>query len=313
MMGRRFLYIILFSLFLLTEGFCQDTSFTHQGKYLMLKEIVLQKGLDVPSFLMKLKDDTSFYKAFKLLRTLNYKAINDIRMLDRKGNVKAYLKSNTEQKIETGCRTMQVLETTHYGDFYEKDGAYNYYTASLYAALFFTKGKICGESDIVGNTFFDVNNKRGMERHKEQLKMLFFNPGVSVPGIPFIGEKITLDDPQVMKRYDMLVDYEVYNGEPAFLFHIKMKAGLPFYERNKVVIDEMRTWFAQEDFAVLGRVYQMKYATALYDFDVAMEVEMKRFDNKVVPSVLRYNGNWDLPFRKREHGMFTATLYDFKR
>jgi hypothetical protein len=57
----------------------------------------------------------------------------------------------------------------------------------------------------------------------------------------------------------------------------------------------------------------MKYATALYDFDVAMEVEMKRFDNKVVPSVLRYNGNWDLPFKKREHGMFTATLYDFKR
>ena len=313
MMGWRITHIALFVSLFYCKAFSQDSSVTHQGKYILLKEIVIQKGLDVPSFLLKLKDDTSFYKAFKFLRTLNYKAINDIRMLDRKGKVMAYLKSNTAQKIDGGCRTMKVLEEEHHGDFYASDGSYNYYTASLYASLFFTKGDVCGETDVVGANAFNIRDKKGVERHKEQLKMLFFNPGVPIPGIPFMGEKISLEDPQVLNRYDMIVDYELYNGEPAFLFHIKKKGGLPFYERNKVVIDEMRTWFAQSDFAVLGRVYQMKYATVFYDFDVMMEVGMKRFENRVVPAVLRYNGNWDLPFKARERGIFTATLYDFMR
>jgi len=26
---------------------------------------------------------------------------------------------------------------------------------------------------------------------------------------------------------------------------------------------------------------------------------------------MRYNGNWDVIFKKRENGIFTATLFDF--
>jgi hypothetical protein len=32
----------------------------------------------------------------------------------------------------------------------------------------------------------------------------------------------------------------------------------------------------------------------------------------LVPSMLRYNGNWKAVFKKRERGVFTATLFDFK-
>jgi hypothetical protein len=43
-----------------------------------------------------------------------------------------------------------------------------------------------------------------------------------------------------------------------------------------------------------------------------MEVKMTKFNNEYVPSLIRYNGNWKAIFKKRERGVFTATLYDFQ-
>jgi hypothetical protein len=310
-MIRVILLFISFSFFNLSSIIAQDSSVLYEGRMIQLKEIVIRQGMDVPSFLERLRDDTSFYKSFKYLRTLNFKAINDIRMLDKKGNLKASLNSTTSQIITSGCRTMQVLEEKTTGDFYNDNKDYNYYTAALYASLFFTKGKVCGQTDKVGNVAFNINQKKGIDRRREQLKMLFFNPGVPIPGIPLMGEKIALFDPDVTDRYYMKVDYETYRGEPAFLLHIIKKEDLSYFQKKKVVIDEMKTWFAQSDMAVLGRTYTMTYGTALYDFDVIMEVQMSRLGNRVVPSLLRYNGNWDMPFKKRERGVFTATLFDF--
>ena len=307
----RTLSLMMFCL-LVSRLSAQDSSVLHEGRMIQLKEIVVRKGIDVPSFLQRLKDDTGFYKSFKYLRTLQFNAINDIRLLDKKGQLKASLKSTTSQHISSGCRTMEVLQEETTGDFYDGDKNYHYYTAALYASLFFTKGKICGETNVVGDAAFNIQQKKGMDRHKEQLKMLFFNPGVPIPGIPLMGDKISLFDPEVTARYDMNIDYDIYQGEPCFVLHIFKKEGLPLSERRKVVIDEMKTWFAQSDLSVLGRTYQMAYGNVLYDFDVLMEVKMTRFGNTVVPALLRYNGEWDVPFKKKERGVFTATLSDFR-
>lgn len=308
----RAFYLLLCCLASCSLLLAQDSSVLHEGRLIQLKEIVIRKGIDVPSFLQRLKDDTGFYKSFKYLRTLHFKAINDIRMLDKKGNLKASLKSTTSQFIVDGCRTMDVLEEETTGDFYDADKKYTYYTAALYASLFFTKGKVCGENDVVGKHAFSIREKKGMDRHKEQLKMLFFNPGVPIPGIPFMGDKISLFDPEVTARYNMQIDFDTYLGEPAFVLHILKKEGLSYTEKKKVVIDEMRTWFAQSDLSVLGRTYKMAYGNLFYDFDVMMEVQMSRVGNRVVPALLRYNGEWDVPFKKKERGVFTATLFDFR-
>lgn len=58
---------------------------------------------------------------------------------------------------------------------------FNYTTPELYAGLFFTTGKVCGEDNIVKGRVRTTSNKKGMEKHKEQLKMLFFNPGKKYP------------------------------------------------------------------------------------------------------------------------------------
>jgi hypothetical protein len=62
---------------------------------------------------------------------------------------------------------------------------------------------------------------------------------------------------------------------------------------------------------IVARNYDISYNAGVYDFDVKMEVVMTQFGNLTVPATLRYNGTWDVAFKKRERGMFTATLFDF--
>jgi len=265
----------------------------------------------VARFINQVKNDTTFYKAFRNLHLLGFTAWNDISVKDKKDKIKASLQSKTKQIRSHGCRSMQVLDAISTGDFYAKDSSYNYNTAELYAGLFFTKGTVCGETNIVKGIDFNPRAQSGMEKHKEQLKMLFFNPGKKIPGIPFIGDKIDIFDPDRAKYYDFLIDYGDYDGQSCYIFSIKVKNDLSGEEKNKIVIDSMITWFLPKTMEVMARNYDMSYNAGVYDFDVHMEVQMTKFGNYLVPRLLRYIGNWDVVFKKRERGFFTATLFDF--
>jgi len=281
------------------------------AKMISLSEAIIRTDLNVPRFMDRVKNDTTFYKAFKNLHMLGYTAWNDIRVKDKKGNLKASLSSKTKQVRSNGCRSMEVLHEKTTGNFYDDDGGYNYNTAELYAGLFFTKGSVCGESNIVRGVDFRPRSQSGMDKRKEQLKMLFFNPGKKIPGIPFIGDKINIFDPDKADKYDFGIDYGDYEGQSCYVFSIKVKPDLSGGEKNSIVIDSMVTWFDAKTMEVLARNYDMSYDAGVYDFDVHMEVQMTKFGNYLVPKLLRYIGNWDVVFKKRERGMFTATLFDF--
>lgn len=293
--------------------FSQDTSEIEVlGRETVLAEVVIRNGLDVNKFLQRVKNDTTFYKAFRTLRILGFTSLNDIRMLEKNGKVRASLYSKTRQNRANGCRTMEVLEQQTSGDMY--DGReLNYYTAELYAGLFFTNGKVCGENNIVAGTARNVRSKKGIEKHKEQLKMLFFNPGQKIPGIPFIGDKIDIFDPSVSKHYDFSIDTDEINGQQCYLFKIIPKADLTSGERDRIVFDNITTWFNIKTLEIVARNYDLSFDTPAYDFNVHMEVKMTRFEGHLVPQVLVYNGSWKVAFKKRERGIFTATLFDFKK
>ncbi len=285
-----------------------DSTVTVDSKIITLSTIVLDNKLNVPAFIDKVKNDSSFYKAFKNLRVVNFKAINDIRMNDKSGKLDASLNSHTKQIVQNGCRTMQVFDETATGDFYTDEKQYNYYTAQMYASLFFTKGSICGEDNIVKGKEFSTEGKSGMEKHKEQLKMLFFNPGRKINGLPFMSNKTAIYDDEIADSYDMDIDWEKYNNNNCYVFKQKVKDG----KKGSVVVDEMTTWFNDTTFDVVARNYTLSYDAGVYDFKVSMEVQMTKFGNLTVPSLIRYNGNWKAIFKKRERGIFTATLSDFK-
>lgn len=277
-------------------------------KVITLSDVVVDSRLNVASFINRIKEDTSFYKAFRNLRVLGFTALNDIRMNDKDGDLKASLRSKTVQTRANNCRTMQTFDEVTTGDIYDKNRNFNYYTASMYGSLFFTNGSICNESNIVKDREFSTRDKSGIEKHKEQLKTLFFNPGKKIEGLPFMSNKTAIFEDDMADLYDMSIDMDFYNGYSCYIFKQKVRPG----KKNKVVVDEMTTWFNDSTFEVVGRNYLLSYDAGVYDFIVNMEVLMTRFKNLTVPATIRYNGNWKAVTKKRERGVFTATLSDFK-
>ena len=276
-----------------------------------LSEVVVRSDLNVPKFLQLIKNDTTFYKAFKNLRVLGFTSLNDIRMKDKKNTIIATLESKTRQNTINGCRTMDILEEKSSGDIYDKKQQWNYYTAELYAGLFFTQGKVCGETNIVAGIERTVQDKKGLDKRKEQLKTMFFNPGKKVPGIPFIGDKLDIFDGDIAQYYDFAIDMNDYNGQQCYIFSIKNRADLTSSEKDKIVFDNITTWFNSKTMEIVARNYDLSYDAGVYDFNVHMEVQMTKFETYLVPRTLRYTGNWDVAFKKRERGIFTATLFDF--
>lgn len=307
---RRFLLVI--SIFTLSQSWAQDTSFQVANQSFTLADAIVRNNFDYKAILEKIKRDTSFYKAFKTLRTIGYSSFNHIEMYDKNQKMVASLDSKTRQNKIGACRTMDLLEEKTFGNLRNGKGDYNYVTPSLYASLFFTKGQICGENNIVKGKKRTIQGS-GIDKAKEQLKMLFFNPGEKIPGIPMIGNKLDLYDDNAHELYTYRLDYVDYHGKLAYVFEIKPKEDLGFFAKDRVVVDQMITWFNPSTLEVLGRNYSLSYKAGVYDFNVQMEVEMTYTPNGLlVPKILRYKGDWDIVFKKRERGLFTATLFDYK-
>lgn len=291
----------------------QDTTVTVDKHVYTLPAVVVHNNLDYATILRRIKNDTTFYKAFKTLRVIGYSAYNYINIPNKSGGSRATYSSKSTQHREGGCRTTTITDIHTTGDFFDSKGNYNYTTADMYASLFFTRGKVCGETNTVAGSVISTNGKSGLDRHKEQLKMLFFNPGKKIPGIPFIGNKLDLYDDDAHKLYDYKLDFTAYKGGYAYVFSITPKPDLGFFRRGDIVVDEMTTWFDAKNMDVLARTYKLSYKAGVYDFDVDMEVEMTHTPaGQLVPQVMRYKGNYGILFKRRERGEFTATLFDYK-
>lgn len=285
-----------------------DSTILVGKKAITLSEVVVNNKLNVPAFINRIKNDTSFYKAFRNLHILGFTAINDIRMNDADGKIKAGLHSTTKQLRSNNCRSMQTLEEQVTGDIYDENREFNYYTAKMYASLFFTKDSICGEDNIVTGREFSTAGKTGLEKNKEQLRMLFFNPGKRINGLPFIGNKTAIYDDEMADKYEMSIDIDLYKSQSCYIFTQKVKPK----NKSDVVVDEMTTWFNDQTFEVVARNYSLSYSAGVYDFKVQMEVVMTKYGEYLVPNLIRYVGNWKAIFKPRERGVFTATLFDFK-
>jgi hypothetical protein len=288
----------------------QDTA-RYKGMTVNLDEVIVAAkriGFDVNSFIKRVEDDTTFYRAFKNLHVVGFDAVNDIQILNKKAGIQASLYNQTHQDVKGRCMTMQVANEKITGDFYNRRGDYNYYTAELYANLFFTKGTVCvddtGESpDRAGGS---------LARHKAQLKQLIFNPGKPIRGVPIVGQKVAIFNNEVMRFYDFSISAENYvDGTPCYVFSAKAKPGLSRIDRADVVIDELITWFNKDNFEIVGRKYALSYKTMLFDFNVKMNVQMTKFNGLLIPSLVTYNGTWNVPFKKRETAIFVAKFVNF--
>ena len=282
----------------------RDTTLADQSLTL---PVVIINAVNTSMLLRRIKNDTSFYKAFKTLHIVRYHSDNDIKIYNKKGRVQASYKSKADQLRSAGCRTTMIRSQQSTGDFFNKKGQYNYTIGDLFSGLFFAEGQVCGENNIVaGSMNFATSGLSGIAKKKAQLKMLFFNPGRKIPGIPFIGDKLDLYDQDAVKKYNYRLDTITYNDRHGYAFTITPKPGA-----HGIVIDYMRTIFDSETMDVLYRSYSLSYKAGVYDFDVKMQVQLAVRNGQLVPIDLHYNGNWSVFLKGRERASFSARLSDF--
>lgn len=302
---RKFLLILLALPAISTSA--QDTA-RYKGMTVNLDEHVVKAkriGFDVNGFIRRVEEDTTFYRAFKNLRIVGFTADNDIRITDKKGGKTiASLQSRTQQHMQNGCRSMTVLEEKTTGNFYDRKKEYNYYTAELYANLFFTKGTVCGDDSGPA--------KGSLARHRSQLKQLIFNPGKPISGVPVVGSKVAVFDRNLMKYYDFSVTSGTFAGVDCYVFGAVMRKNLNAIDRAEIVYDELITWFNKETMEIVGRRYSLSYKTLIFDFNVKMNVQMTRLGDLLLPALITYDGTWNVPFKKRETAVFTARFSEFK-
>ena len=62
----------------------------------------------------------------------------------------------------------------------------------------------------------------------------------------------------------------------------------------------MDTWFDRETLQVVAREYRLAHASMILDFDIKIIVDNAVVNGVLVPTYVNYDGQWDIPFRKRE-------------
>jgi len=268
-----------------------------------LDTFVIRSSFDVQAFIRRVKADTTFYKAFRSMHLVPYSSVNDIRIYDSRKQEVAAQHSRVRQEIYNNCRTMTFPEVRTTGNYYNRKGEPNYYTTTLFEYLFLTRDTVCNEDDIVAG-MMEAKGAGRIENSKYQLKQLIFNPGSKVSGIPFMADRASIFDPDEARKYDFRISGEKYAGSKCYKFRITPKKEYI----NKVIYNELTTWFRQSDYALLARDYALSYHTLLYDFDVKMQVRTTEKNGKLFPEHINYNGNWHIFSRKRERVIFDVLL-----
>jgi hypothetical protein len=293
---RRYNFILIFLCY--TNIYAQDSI---PETFLEAVVIKAERNLDANYFINQTLQDKTFYKAFKNLRKTQFHAENDIQFYNDKNNILASYKSQTIQVINKNCTILEEKNKQHTGNFYTSNGNYNYYTMQVFAQHFFRFDTICNVQFNDTTTQFIQDE---MQNREVQMRTLIFNPGKKL-NIPIIGHKMAIFSKAMIPYYNYSIQSTFYNGVPAYLFEVTIKPEWNYTEYNdKTVIKSFKTYFNKQSKQVLARKYNMEYHHWLFDFDINMEIELQEKNNVFMPKKIKYNGQWDIPFKKKEIAIF---------
>lgn len=271
------------------------------------------QGLDLEGFMQQVEEDTSFLHAFLNMRYFPHamksgllvrnKGENEMATLYRQGHL-LRTGPNAELRIDSAAET---------GKLRTRKGDMRYITAELYDDLFWPKGQWPADNSIAAYQRGERGGGR-IEKYKEELKKFMFNPGQEIASVPFIGSKLALFDPKMTPYYDYTINSEHRNGHTCWLFSAVAKDSLngKRVSADATVIKTMHTWFDQSTMQVIAREYRIAHASLLLDFDISIKVDNTVVAGELVPTFVNYDGDWDIPFHKRELVRFWLALEQWK-
>ena len=109
MFKKLLLWCLLLSTISRTYAQITDTSAI---KTVTLAEIRIANTSNARAFIDKIKNDSSFYKAFRNLRVLSFSSLNNIVLYDKRNNIKASMTSKTHINYSKNCSKTKLSSTS---------------------------------------------------------------------------------------------------------------------------------------------------------------------------------------------------------
>ncbi|MFK7935500.1 MAG: hypothetical protein AB8G22_18435, partial [Saprospiraceae bacterium] len=209
----KVLFLLLFCLPFHSVSAQTDSTHSPIATVVFLDSFVVtaqRQCFQVNDFVELVQNDESFYEAFKNLRFVTADFNNQIIFYDKDGSIKADYSSLAQQKNKGACRTMKFSEEKTTGNFFKnkRKRNYRYYTAKMYDRVFFTRGRKCGDPFAEGLKA----NKKGLNKHINELKKLIFQPGKPV-NVPIVGKKTQIFSKEVMPYYNYSIRSKLYQNQ----------------------------------------------------------------------------------------------------
>lgn len=259
------------------------------------------EGLDLEGFMRQVQEDTTFLHAFLNMRYWPHTMEGSLTVRNKGEKEKATL-HRKGRLVRTGpTASLPIDSETATGKLRDRKGQMRYLTAELYDDLFWPKGSWSADNTVA--TYKQGGRGSGrIAKYKEELKRFMFNPGQEIASVPFIGDKLALFDPEMAPLYDFGIGTSFRNGHTCWEFSALAKDSLDGkrVKDSATVIKDMRTWFDQRTMNVIAREYRIAHASLVLDFDISIRVDNVMEGGKVVPIYILYDGDWDIPLRKRE-------------
>lgn len=267
------------------------------------------ESLDLEGFMRQVKEDTSFLHAFLNLRYWPH-AVESGLTVRNKGEKERATLYRKGRLLRNGPKAeLHVDSASEGGKLRNRSGDMRYLTAELYDNLFWPKGTWSADNGMAAYERGRVGKGR-FGKYKEELKRFMFNPGQEIAGVPFIGDKLALFEPKMAPFYNFGIDQVFRNGHPCWMFTAAAKDSIngKRADGDATVIKRMRTWFDQSTMQVIAREYRIAYNSIVMDFDISIQVDNTVVNGELAPTFIRYDGDWDIPFRKRELVRFWLKL-----
>ncbi len=304
----RIVFLLLFSCIIVHLQAQKDTTDFDISAFVYLDSFVVEAergGFDVAEFIDMVRSDSTFYQAFRNLRFYNYSSTANMNFNDRKGKSIASMNHQVEQTMESFlCRNTTILNEKTSGKWLKKSKL-RFTTAQMYYRLFAQSGSHCERQ----RTAIPRKPKGKMEEYTESLKTLIFQPGDRI-SIPLIGKKTPIFDKRMAKYYDYSITTDTFHNQSVYKFSVKTKK--EYQATGKTVIRYMDTFFDRENFQIMGRNYRLYQNGLAIDVDVTMNIVLNKYGDDYLPTYIHYNGNWNVPTKRRERGSFTIWFSDIQ-
>jgi hypothetical protein len=228
-----------------------------------------------------------------------------VRGKEERELARSYIRGHLERNGERATLVLDSVSET--GRLRDRSGKYRYLTAEMYAEVFFPQGTYKADNTVAGRKL-ELERGGRIQRYKSELKKFMFDPGSEIASVPFIGDKLALYDASMAPYYTHRIWSDERNGRPCWVFS---SDALPDGDPDDTVIKEMDTWFDQESGLVLARTYRIAHRSLILDFDIRIAVENQVLEGQLVPMTVIYDGDWDIPFAKREIVRFDLRYSDW--